>query len=227
MSSMNKTTSVMHFYKSEKDKEKDRLRETGGFENDIKSKTNYKDREGGGSNNRSSSTKEINNRFANTQTSDVKMPNIYTKENAQENKAAESSQKVYKSKFGIVPDVEKIKDELMKFKQEYNKKSKELHILKKDYFKLQDEHNQTLKVFETILNDPKTNPELFSFYNNEDKKEAQSPRENQEGNDLAGSTNNAEENKNQGNKPSLDQNLLSTNSFIKLREVNNLINSST
>jgi len=129
---MNKTTSVMHFFKTEKDKEKDRMRETG-FDNDMRSKTSYKDT------NRSPSQKDFN-RLINQQITnqDVKMPNIYSyKENLADNKLFESSQKIFRNKFGIVPDVEKIKDELLKFKQEFNKKSKELSLLKKDYFKLQ------------------------------------------------------------------------------------------
>jgi len=128
---MNKTTSVMHFFKSEKDKEKDRLRETG-FDNDPKAKTTYKDNE------RSSSQKDFNRLNKDQSSSDVKMPNIYpVKENLGDNKLFESSQKIFRNKFNIVPDVEKIKDELMRFKQEFNKKTKELNTLKRDYFKLQ------------------------------------------------------------------------------------------
>jgi hypothetical protein len=87
------------------------------------------------------------------------MPNIYNN-NENDNKIANDIN-IYKSKFGIEPDLEKLKDELMKFKQQYNKKLKDLHSLKKEYFKLQDEQNQTIKVFEDILNDPKTNLEIF------------------------------------------------------------------
>lgn len=130
---MNKTTSVMHFFKADK-KDTDKMKETGGFDTDPKSRTYQKD-------NRSSSQKDVARLVREQTHSDFKMPNIHSQKdglvNLADNKLFESSQKIFRNKFGIVPDVEKIKDELMKFKQEFNKKSKELSILKKDYFKLQ------------------------------------------------------------------------------------------
>ncbi len=132
MNPMNKTTSVMHFFKTEKEKDKDRYTETGFSDNeqkDPKAQTTYQ------VNGRSSSQKDVNK---DVPSKDLKMPNIFTKNgNLADNKLFESSQKVVRNKFGIEPDVEKVKDELLKFKQEFNKKSKELNTLKKDYFKLQ------------------------------------------------------------------------------------------
>ena len=205
---MNKTTSVMHFFNSEKDIEKDRLRETG-FNNDLKAKT-YTNL----TSERSSSQKDFNKVIKEQVISDVKMPNIFsTKENLGDNKLFESSQKIFRNKFGIVPDVEKIKDELMKLKQEFNKKTKELSVLKKDYFKLQDEHNNTLKVFEDILNDPKTNPEIFNLYGN-DNKDGKEVKEGNEKEELS----DGDEVK-EAKVKSNDANLISNTSFVKLREV--------
>ena len=119
MSQMNKTGAVMHFSKNDKDIEKDH-----------KFQTNYKE-----VNNRSSSTSNMN-QIATEKMPEIIMPNI-KKENVPENKLFESSQKFYRNKFGIAPDIDKVKDELQRFKQEYNKKNKELNLLKIDYFKLQ------------------------------------------------------------------------------------------
>jgi len=40
------------------------------------------------------------------------------------------------SKFGLSSDIEKTKDELIKFKQTYNNKVKEMNILKQEFNKL-------------------------------------------------------------------------------------------
>ncbi len=60
-------------------------------------------------------------------------------------------------------------------------------------------------MFEDILNDPKTNPEIFNMYSEEKKGEFDSPT-NAEG----------------GKTGNFDANLISSSNFVKLREVRSL-----
>jgi len=63
-------------------------------------------------------------------------------------------------------------------------------------------------VFEDILNDPKTNPEIFKMYNEEKKGDEENPE-------------NAGDTVNPGKTRTglFDSNLISNTSFVKLREV--------
>jgi len=126
---MNNTTSVMHFFKTDKDKEKD-IKFNTTYKDKEKEKDKDKDKDK--DNVRSSSTSDFKKLFK----EETKMPNII-RDNIAENKLFESSQKFFRNKFGIVPDIDKVKDELLKTKQDVNKKQKELSLLKIDHIKLQ------------------------------------------------------------------------------------------
>lgn len=71
------------------------------------------------------------------------MPNIFAErpgyplDNLESKMLDSSYSKGMKRKFGVPPDFEKCKEELIKFKQSYNKKIKEMHMLKIENFKLQ------------------------------------------------------------------------------------------
>ncbi len=81
-------------------------------------------------------SKNMTTTYKNTE----KMPNIYPERNMPdsilESKLYDTCNKVVKKKFGPSEDIERTKDELLKFKKNYNKKMKEMNILKIENNKL-------------------------------------------------------------------------------------------
>ena len=59
-------------------------------------------------------------------------------------------------------DVDKYRDELIKLKQELNKRNKEYQDLKVEYAKLEKENKSNLKLIELIINESNSNQDLYS-----------------------------------------------------------------
>ena len=59
-------------------------------------------------------------------------------------------------------DVDKYRDELIKLKQELNKRNKEYQDLKVEYAKLEKENKSNLKLIELIINESNSNDNMYS-----------------------------------------------------------------
>jgi len=109
-----------------------------------------------------------------------------------------------------------------------NKKNKEVHNMKILISKLEEENKKLLKLYETVINDPKNHIELYSQYSNENKDQKDLSNtfflknrdniNNLEENDEKNMTGSNFSNFNGGNETALPR--INLGNLIKLKHVN-------